>query len=145
MIPLSRAAMHMSTYERDNQKQKWYDEPIYICTTEPHIGDQIEDECRRRKIHHKCTPFVTERSTNKNKVRSEGYENGYIYKIAIYDTGLTRKQLADWAITTFNNEGMVFLPHDILSYNVWIQPRREVSVGSRSEEDYYLKRETHWV
>ena len=144
MIPLSNAVMRMSTYKRDNQKQKWYDEPIYICTTEPHIGDQIEDKCRRRKIHHKCTPFVTERSTNKNKVRSEGYED-YIYKIAIYDTGLTRKQLADWAITTFNNDAPLFLPDDILSYNVWIQPRREVAPIILSEEDYYLKQETHWV
>ena len=144
MIPLSKAVMRMSTYKRDNQKQKWYDKPIYICTTEPHIGDQIEDECRRRKIHHKCTPFVTERSTNKNKVRSEGYED-YIYKIAIYDTGLTRKQLADWAITTFNNDAPLFLPDDILSYNVWIQPRREVAPIILSEEDYYLKQEIHWV
>ena len=141
MIPLSRAVMRMSTYKRDNQKQKWYDDGFYICTTDPYIGDQIEDECRRRKIRRKCTPFVTERSTNKNKVRSEGYKSGYIYKIAIYDTGLKVKQLADWAITTFNDEEIVFLPDDILSYNVWIQPRREVGVIILSEEDYYLKQE----
>ena len=146
MIPLSRATVRMSTYERDNQKQKWYDEPIYICTTEPHIGDQIEVECRRRKIHHRCIPFVTERSTNKNKVRSEGYQDGYIYKIGIYDTELTRKQMADWAITTFNNDEKPFLSDDILGYMVWIQPEREIEQPIiLSEEDYELNRATHWV
>ena len=145
MIPLSQATMRMSTYKRDNQKLKWYDKPIYICTTEHHIGDQIKDECRRRKIDYKCTPFVTERSTNKNKVRSEGYQNGYIYKIGIYDTGLTRKQMADWAITTFNFEETVF-PDDILSYMVWIQPTREIeNPVILSEEEYNLNEATHWV
>ena len=143
MIPLSKAVIQMSTYVRDNQKQEWYDEPIYICCcSEYYTGDEIRDECRRRKIDHKCLPFVTERSTN--KLRSFGYEE-YIYKIAIYDTGLKRKQLADWAITTFNNEEMVLPPHNVLAYNVWIQPMREVLSGSQSEEDYYLGRPTHWV
>ena len=146
MIPLSKAVMRMSTYNRDNQKQKWYDEPIYICTTEHYIGDQIKEECQRRKIRHKYIPFVTECSTNKNKVLSEGCEGCDIYKFAIYDTGLARKQLADWAITTFNNDAPLFLPDDILSYPVWIQPTREVSSPIiLSEEDYYLGRETHWV
>ena len=80
-------------------------------------------------------------------MRSIVYEGCDIYKILIRDTGLTRKQLADWAITAFNNEEMDLPPDDILSYSVWIQPMREVMspIIILSEEDYYIGRQTHWV
>ena len=126
MIPLSKAAIHMSKYVRDDQKQELYDEPLYICTRESHIGDQIRDKCQRRKIRHECFPYVKEYSSN--KVQSVGYDN--IYKIEIHDIGLKTKQLIDWAITTFNFETMVLPPDDILAYLVWIQPIRDVSVDS---------------
>ena len=144
MIPLSKATIQLSTYVRDNQKEEWYDEPIYICTTECHIGDQIRDECRRRKIRHECFPCVVERSTN--KMRSTGCE-GYIYKIEIQDTGLKTKQLVDWAITTFNWKEMVLPPYDVEAYFVWIQPRREVSVGTAGYDmdGDYLGYSHHWV
>ena len=148
MIPLSKAAIHMSKYVRNDQNIKLYDEPIYICTTEYHIGDQIRDECQRRKIQHQCFPHVTERSTN--KVRSVGYEGCCIYKIEIKDSGLKTKQLADWAITTFNHEEMVLPPDDILAYTVWIQPMRDVSVGRGSYyedewDDWSCNITEHWV
>ena len=152
MIPLSQAAMHMSKYVRDVQNQEpydeptyqeLYDEPIYICTREYHIGDQIRDECQRRKIQHECFRYVLERSTN--KVRSVGY--GYIYKIEIRDTRLKTKQMADWAITTFNFKKMLLPPDDILAYLVWIQPMRDVSIGRESYDEDGWPRDVaeHWV
>ena len=108
MIPLSKAAIHLSKYIRNDQDLDPYDgryaieefykcapydelynvEAIYICTTEYHIGDQIRDECQRRKIKHECFPHVVERSTN--KMKSVGYD--YIYKIKINDTGLKKNK-----------------------------------------------------
>ena len=126
MIPLSEAAIHMSKYIRDDQNKELYDESIYICTLESYIGDYIRDECQRRKIRHKCYPRVIEYSSK--KMQSVGYGN--IYKIEICDTGLKSKQLADWAITTFNFETTIIPPDDILAYAVWIHPMRDVSVDS---------------
>ena len=136
MIPLSKAVIHMSKYVRNDQNQELYDKPIYICTREYDIGDQIRDECQRRKIRHECFPYVVERSPN--KVQSMGYD--YIYKIEIKYTGLKTKQLADWAITTFNFEEMLLSPYDIMAYVVWIQPMRGVSVG---RENHVVTE--HWV
>ena len=143
MLPLSKAAIHMSKYVRDDQNQELYDEPIYICTREYHMGDQIRDECQRRKIRHECFPYVLERSTN--KVQSVGYD--YIYKIEIRDTGLKTKQMADWAITTFNFETLLLPPDDILAYFVWIQPMRDVSIGRESYDEDGWPRDVaeHWV
>ena len=146
MIPLSKAVMRMSTYDRTNQELIWYDKPIYLCTTERHMARKIEAECQRRKIHYESI-FVKERSTDKRKVLSQGVISDYhMYKIGIHmASGLERKQMADWAITTFNY-GEPLLPHDIVSYGVWIQPSREVmSPITMSEEEYNLGLETHWV
>ena len=143
MIPLSKAAIHMSKYVIDDQKQELYDKPIYICTREFKIGREIRDECQRRKIRHECFPNVLEYSSN--KVKSVGYD--YIYKIEIHDTGLEVQQLADWAITTFNFETLLLPPDDILAYFVWIQPERDVSVGSDGYDDdgCSLGFTQHWV
>ena len=56
-------------------------------------------------------------------------------KIEIRETGLKVRQLADWAITKFNNESTDLSLYDVLSYCVWIQPQREVSVGNGSYDD----------
>ena len=150
MIPLSKAAIHLSKYIRNDQDLDPYDgryaieefykcapydelynvEAIYICTTEYHIGDQIRDECQRRKIKHECFPHVVERSTN--KMKSVGYD--YIYKIKINDTGLKTKQIADWAITTFNFKEMLLPADDIMAYVVWIHPSSYV-LGEYGEFD----------
>ena len=143
MIPLSKAVMRMSTYDRTNQEQNWYDKPIYLCTGIFCIANKIEAECQRRKIRY-YSDMVKERSTDKRKeVSISGYG---VYKIGIYmASGLERKQIADWAITTFNN-GEPKLPRDIVSYRVWIQPTSDVmSSITQSEEEYNLGLETHWV
>ena len=147
MIPLSKATIQMSKYIRDDQKQEWYDdERIYICCSEFKIGDEIRDECQRRKIKHECFPNVTEYRPRRS-LDEERYQSNNIYKIEIQETGLKVKQLADWAITTFNYETMLLAPHDVLAYLVWIQPQREVSVGSDGYDDdgCYLGYSQHWV
>ena len=140
MMPLSKRVIQMSTYERDNQKQEWYDEPIYICCSEYHEQDEIRDECRRRKIKHECFIDVTE-------CRPGEEDSNSICKIQIFDTGLKVKQLADWAITKFNYETMNLPAYHVLAYNVWIQPLREVSVGTEGydEDGDYLGYSHHWV
>ena len=148
MIPLSKAVMRMSTYDRTNQELSWYDEPIYLCTTEPHIARKIEAECQRRKICHYKSVCVHERSTDKRKVPSLSITSGGdLCKVGIWmASGLERKQMADWAITTFNYEEMVLPADDIMAYNVWIQPSDDIMWPiTGSEEEYYLGRETHWV
>ena len=146
MIPLSKAVIRMSTYDRTNQKLIWYDEGIYLCTTGWYAANRIKEECRRRKIHYKSI-FVKERSTDKRKVLSQGVISDYhVFKIGIHvASGLEKKQMPDWAITVFNH-GEPVLPHDIVSYGVWIQPSRDVmSPITTSEEEYNLGLETHWV
>ena len=146
MMPLSKGIIQMSTYVRDNQKQEWYDEPIYICCSEYATGHEIRDECRRRKIEHKCFANMTEYRPRRD-LDEERCQSDRIYKIEIFDTGLKVKQLADWAITKFNYEAMDLPPYHVLAYNVWIQPQREVSVGSEGydEDGDYLGYSQHWV
>ena len=158
MIPLSKAVMRMSTYDRTNQELSWYDEPFYLCTTEGHVVDKIEEECRRRKIACECF-FVNERSKDKRKVLSLGVVNNgqkypnecfnyHVVKIKLgtwKTTTLERKQMADWAITTFNYGEPTF-PDDLISYGVWIQPLREVNMVEANCLDAYEEgRVTHWV
>ena len=135
MIPLSKATVQMSKYVRDDQKQEWYDnEPIYIYCINYKIADEIRDECKRRKIKHEYFPNVVEyrprRSLTEAYVQSED-----MCKIEIRETGLKVRQLADWAITKFNNESTDLSLYNVLSYCVWIQPQREVSVGNGSYDD----------
>ena len=147
MIPLSKATVQMSKYVRDDQKQEWYDnEPIYICCINYKIADEIRDECKRGKIKHEYFPNVVEyrprRSLTEERDRSDD-----MCKIEIQETGLKVRQLADWAITKFNDEQMDLSPYDVLSYCVWIQPQREVSVGGDSYDvdglpNVYSK---HWL
>ena len=164
MIPLSKAVMRMSTYDRTNQELSWYDEPFYLCTTEWNIAYKIKEECQRRKIPCEDLLCVVEMSKDKRKVLSEGVINHYqkydkypderfnyhVLKIKLdtwKTTTLERKQMADWAITTFNNEEGPIFPDDLISYGVWIQPSREVSVDRDSYDMDGMPRPTtvHWV
>ena len=162
MIPLSKAVMRMSTYDRTNQELKWYEEPFYLCTTGGYTLEEIKAECRRRKID--CEHFyVNEQSKDKRKVLSRGVVNDdqkydkyavfeyqyHVLKIKLRTwktTALERKQLADWAITTFNYGEPVF-PDDLISYGVWIQPVSEVIMVEPTTciAGYVDDRETHWV
>ena len=123
MMRPSKATAQMSTYNRNTQKQKWYDEHIYICTDNPFIGREIRDECKRRKIHHEYHPFVTE---YRFRVSTRFEKSDNICKIEMFDTGLKAQQLADWAITEYN-VSIPLEPFDYTSYMVWIQPQREVN------------------
>ena len=135
MIPLSNATVQMSKYVRDDQKQEWYDnEPIYICCSNYKIGDEIRDECKRRKIRHEYFPNVIEYRPRRSLAEACDQSDD-MCKIEILETGLKVRQLADWAITKFNYETMELAPYDIEAYSVWIQPRREVSVSSGGYND----------
>ena len=162
MIPLSKAVIRMSTYDRTNQELKWYEEPIYLCTTGGNQLEEIEAECRRRKMSYEVI-FVNEQSKDKRKVLSRGVANDdkkydkyavfeyqyHILKIKLHawkTTALERKQLADWAITTFNYTEPKF-PDDLICYAVWIQPRSDVIMIEPSTciAGYVDDREIHWV
>ena len=134
LIPLSKTTIQMSKYVRDDQKQEWYNEPIYICCCCYKIGDEIRDECKRRKIKHKYIPMVIE-YRSKGSLAKGCDQSNVMCKIEIFETGLKVRQLADWAITKFNDETMELTPYDVEAYSVWIQPRREVSVGSGGYDD----------
>ena len=61
MMILSKATVQMSKYVTDGQKQEWYDnESIYICCSSNEIGDEIKNECKRRKIRHEYFANVIE-------------------------------------------------------------------------------------
>ena len=149
MIPLSKAVMRMSTYDRTNQELNWYEQSFYLCTTNCHMARKIEAECRRRKIDCEDILCVVEMSKDKRKELSEGVINHrqkydkypderlayHVLKIRVRTwktTALERKQLADWAITTFNFKEMLLPADDIMAYGVWIQPSKEVSVDHDS-------------
>ena len=164
MIPLSKAVMRMSTYNRTSQELNWYEEPFYLCTTECHMANSIKAECRRRKIDYEYF-YVKERSKDKRKVLSEGVINDdqeyskyppdecfdyHVLKIKLgtwKTTALERKQMADWAITTFNANLEMDFPDDLINYYVWIQPSREVSVDRDSYDMDGMPRSltVHWV
>ena len=152
MIPLSKAVIRMSTLDRTKQELNLYDGGIYLCTTNPRIARKIEEECQRRKIDYKSV-CVQERSTDKRKVCSLAIEcipRYGIHKIGIHmswkTTALEKKQLADWAVTTFNDKEGPLCPHDPISYDVWIQPSSDVmNPITKSEEEYEQGHETHWV
>ena len=144
VLILSDTTVRMSKYVRDDQKQEWYNELIYICSNCYKISGEIRDECKRRKIKHEYIPMVIEyRSRRKNNPRAQ---SDAMRKIEILETGLKVQQLADWAITKFNYETVELAPYDVLAYSVWIQPQREVLVssGSYDEDGCPLACEEHW-
>ena len=130
---LSKTTIQMSKYIRDDQKQEWYDnEPIYICSSNYNIGDEIRDECKRRNISHRYYPNVIEYERGRGLADEKCI---YVCKIQMHETGLKVRQLSDWAITKFNEETMYLGPYDIEAYSVWIQPQREVSISSGGYDD----------
>ena len=146
MIILSKATVQMSKYVRDDQKQEWYDnEPIYICCSCYKIGDEIRDECKRRKIRHEYFPNVIEYRPRRSLTEAcdQSEDMG---KIRILETGLKVRQLADWVITKFNDETMELAPFDIEAYSVWIQPQREVNISSGGYDEDGCPRvySEHW-
>ena len=82
------------------------------------------------------------------KVYDAGYEPSvYIWKghAACCVPPLKKKQLADWAITTYNRY-TISKGRDKHHYNVWIQPGKEVPLfTSMTEEEDENDVRTHWV
>ena len=138
----SKATAHMSTYNRNKQHQKWYCEPIYICTHDEIIGEEIRDECKRREINHNYYPDVIEyRHVEGARYDKLDYN---IIKIEMIDTGLKVQQLADWAITEYNVP-IPLQPFDYASYMVWIQPKREVNTKTvRTICDSFFSLDDSW-
>ena len=140
-ILLSRTGKKMTAYDRNKQELNWYTGGIYFCThflNGGRIAGKIEEECKRRKIPFK-TILVKERSEG----LGDTTEPWNIQKVAIppETTALEKKQLADWAVTTFNpNPGL----RRYKSYTrvVWIQPSSDVDPKDIDDESGI---ETHWV
>ena len=148
---LSTAAMNMSTVDRTNQELNWYTGGIYLCAHYPngcHIANEIEAECKRRKIPYKSI-LVKERSVARGDA-SESVDEIFdhdIRKVAIPQspetTALEKKQLADWAVTTFNDKEELKWCYKPCSYAVWIQPSSDVMNPDEVDDEFGL--ETHWV
>ena len=171
MTQLSNAAMRMSTLDRTKQELNWYTDGIYLCTdacTAYTIAAKIEAECKRRNIEY-GTVLARDLFADRDYTSFELVMASYdIYKICIYRSleafeafdekvqklhadscvpALKKKQLADWAVTTFNKnwnrnkEG----PYSS-NYLVWIQPESEVqNPVSKTQEEHDLEVETHRV
>ena len=173
MVLISDEAMCMSRYNRTKQKLKWYTDGINLCTQIRDIADKIEAECKRRKIDY-TSVLARELLADKDYTSFDLAMVDYnIYKICIsgslesleaYDKkvqklhapycvpALKKKQLADWAVTTFNCDGEIEEPMILdrysTAYNVWIQPSSDVQYPlshSRTIEELEEEVETHWV
>ena len=127
-VLLSDIGKNLTSQNRNKQELNWYTGGIYLCThflNHGRIADKIEEECKRRKIPFK-TIFVKEQPVVKGVVteRDGGPYPYEVRKVAIPQspetTALEKKELADWAITTFNT-GLKLYCHA-----VWIQPSCEV-------------------
>ena len=141
---LSRRGIKMTARDRNKQELNWYTEGIYLCThflNGGRIAGEIEEECKKRKIPFKSI-LVKERSAAIGDTAESDDETWNIQKVAIPQspetTALEKKQLADWAVTTFNtNPG---LKH--YSKAVWIQPSSDVDAKDVDDESGI---ETHRV
>ena len=127
-ILLSHTGKKMTSKNRNKQELKWYTGKIYLCThflNHGRIADEIEEECKRRKIPFK-TIFVKEQPVVKGVVtgRDGGPYPYEVRKVVIPQspetTELEKKQLVDWTITTFNTGLKLYCNA------VWIQPSCEV-------------------
>ena len=130
MLYLSKASVRMSKYNRNGQKQEWYDGPIYICTEDYRCADGIIEECKRRKLYHKHIPTVIDYTPYDHSVCSAPMS-----KVAIYEKGWKLERLVDWAITTYNFKEMYLHPYDPRAYSVWIQPCKEVDISGDSYDE----------
>ena len=82
----------------------------------------------------------------------KAYDAGYEPNVEIWKghaaccvPALKKKQLADWAITTFNHYA-IGEGRNKRFYDVWIQPRKEVPLCiGMTEEEYENDVETHWL
>ena len=137
----SKATAQMSTYNRNNQKQEWYDGHIYICTYRDDVGEEIRDECKRRKINYKYHPFIIERRYRKRTLIEYPYN---LCKIEVLDTGLKVQQLTDWAITECNELRLPLDYFDYKAYVVWIQPKKEVNAVRYVDGEFGEELVRHW-
>ena len=175
MAHLSELARCMSDLNRKNQLLCWYTDGIYLCTENSAIAAQIETECERRNLNyssvlarelsHRYTelqrtmiPYtihkigiywsLEECDARLQKLRASGDEPPMeIWKghAASCVPAITKKKLADWAITKFNRYAIAE-GRNKYHYEVWIQPGKEVPLGiSKTLEEYEDEVETHWV
>ena len=175
MAQLSELAMYMSDFNRKNQLPCWYTDGIYLCTENSAIAAQIETECKRRNLDYDSVlvremsrhytsferamiPYSTHKiyiywsleecDARLQKLRASGYEpNMEIWKghAACCVSALKKKQLADWAITTFNRY-TIAEGRNKNHYDVWIQPGKEVPLyKSMTLEELENEVYTHWV
>ena len=135
----------MTAHNRNKQELIWYTGGIYLCThflNGGRITDKIEEECKKRKIPFK-TILVKERPKALGDTTEWDDKPWNIQKVVIppETTALEKKQLADWAVTTFNtNPGS--RPYVSYTRAVWIQPSSDVDVKNVDDESGI---ETHWV
>ena len=143
-VLLSDIGKKLTSKNRNKQELNWYTGGIYLCThflNHGRIAGEIEEECKRRKIPFK-TIFVKERPVVKGVVteRDGGPYDYEVRKVAIPQspetTALEKKELVDWAITTFNTGLKLYCNA------VWIQPSCEVDPKDVDEKSGI---ETHWV
>ena len=162
---LSTAAMNMSNTDRTNQELSWYAGEINICTNGPVVAAEIVAECKRRNIVYasgwtrelivgrkyshldlSTTPYNIYKINIPMSLEADNNPDVRKYFPGCYVPALKKKQLADWAVTTFNGEETPPRTYDSECYIVWIQPSSDVELfrgcGYFSEEDNV---ETQWV
>ena len=153
-VLLSPTGRKMTSKNRNKQELSLYDGGIYLSShflNHGRIADKIEEECKRRNIPFKSI-FAMERAVTDGVVsESHGRTHPYdVRKVAIPPspevTALEKKELADWAITTFNHKpGWVpgsYIDPVCYTRAVWIQPSCDVDV---KEVDDKSGIEMHWV
>ena len=164
MVQISDNAMNMSWPDRTKQELSWYTGEINICTNDCTVAGEIEAECKHHNIVYDSV-WTRELRVGREYSHLDLSTIPYdIYKISIpmsleadnnpevqkylpgcYVPALKKKQLADWAVTTFNGEETPLWPHISDSYCVWIQPSSDVELfrGCYLEEEDDV--ETQWV
>ena len=153
----------MSTYNRKNQILNWYTDGIYLCTEICGIADEIEAECKRRNLSYSrvwTRELLVGKEYSSLDLSLMGHD---ICKIGIAESleafdkklqklhapycvpALKKKQLADWAVTTFNMFGDLEGRYSD-AYSVWIQPSSDVQLARGSSlEEIEEGVETQWV
>ena len=165
MVLISELCMCMSQFDRRNQLLCWYTDGINLCTKIGGIADEIKAECKRRNIPYGSI-WTREMTRRKDYTSLEIVTMPYdIHKICIYRSpeafqaydenvlklhadscvpALKKKQLADWAITTFNCYQELD-DRNSDNYVVWIQPDSQVWSRQSEEEEMLEGVTTDWV
>ena len=163
MVLISEKAMCMSEYNRKNQLLYWYTGGINICTRSGDAADEIIAECKRRNIvcgsvwtrelivgreySYLDLSYIPYNICKIGIPMSSEADNSEVqrYLANCYVPALKKKQLADWAIITFNVFEEQIWPRNSDCYCVWIQPSSDVELfrGCYLEEEDDV--ETQWV